>query len=81
MLTVTSLGFSQKEERSEECIKNISLSQMYGQQKMYRDALNFFVKAYEACGIDGLEKADWNNTKIFCKRLIKSEKTLQLNQI
>ena len=74
MLTVTSLGFSQKEERSEECIKNISLSQMYGQQKMYRDALNFFVKAYEACGIDGLEKADWNNTKIFCKRLIKSEK-------
>ena len=74
MLAVTSIGFSQEDNRSEECVKMLSLSQMYGQQGMDQDALNFFAKAYEACGLENLEKADWNNTKIFCKKLIKLEK-------
>ena len=74
MLAVTSFGFSQEDNRSEDCKKNLKLSQTYGQQKMNQDALNFFAKAYDACGLENLEKADWNNTKIFCKRLIKAEK-------
>jgi hypothetical protein len=73
-IAATSFGFSQEDNRSEECVKYLSLSQMYGQQKMNQDALNFFAKAYEACGIENLEKADWNNTKIFCKKLIRLEK-------
>lgn len=72
MLAVTSLGFSQQDE--EECKKNRSLTGMYAGQKMWRDAANFFILSYDACGLEGLERADWNNAKIIYKKLIKAEK-------
>lgn len=72
ILTITSFGFAQ--EKSEECKKNRSLAPVYAQQKMWRDAANFFLKAYAECGLEGLEKKDWNNAKIIYKNLIKAEK-------
>lgn len=74
MLAVTSLGFSQTSENPEECKEKRALIPMYAQQKMYRDAANFFQDAYAVCGMDGLERADWNNAKIIFKKLIKVEK-------
>ena len=62
LLTITSLGFAQI--NADECVKNRSLTGTYAQQKMWRDAANFFVKSYNTCGLEGLEKTDWNNAKI-----------------
>ena len=74
MLAVTGLGFSQTSENPEECKEKRALITLYAKQKMYRDAANFFEEAYVVCGMDGLERADWNNAKIIFKKLIKAEK-------
>lgn len=73
MLAVTSLGFSQEKEPSNECKEKLSLVAMYAQQKMYRDAANFFQQAYTVCGTESMVTADWNNAKIIYKKLIKAE--------
>lgn len=72
LLTVTSFGFAQK--NTEDCTKFRALAGDYGTQGMHLDALRFHVKAFNACGLEGLEKTDWNNAKIFVKALIKAEK-------
>lgn len=72
ILTITSFGYAQ--DKSEDCKKFRNLTGMYAQQKMWRDAANFFVQSYNECGLDGLEKKDWNNAKIIYKNLIKVEK-------
>lgn len=71
LLTLTSLSFAQT--NPEECTKMRALTGQYAQQKMWRDAANFFVKSFHACGLEGLEKTDWNNAKIIYKALIKEE--------
>ncbi|MGV6861989.1 MAG: tetratricopeptide repeat protein [Putridiphycobacter sp.] len=72
ILSVTSIGFAQEQS---ECDKNRGLMALYAKNKMYRDALNFFAKAYEVCGgEEGLEFVDWNNARIITKKLLKIEK-------
>jgi len=71
-LTITTFSFSQG--NAEECKKYRGLTGMYAGQKAWRDAANFFVKSFEICGLEGLEKGDWNNAKIIYKNLIKAEK-------
>jgi tetratricopeptide (TPR) repeat protein len=72
LLSVTTT-FSFSQEQS-ECDKMRGFTSLYAQQKMYRDAANFFIKSYNICGIEGLQKVDWNNAKIIYKQLIKAEK-------
>jgi len=72
ILTISTFSFSQT--NAEECKKNRGLTGLYAGQKAWRDAANFFVLSYTACGLEGLEKSDWNNAKIIYKNLIKAEK-------
>jgi hypothetical protein len=71
-LTITTFSFSQTD--AESCKKYRGLTGMYAGQKAWRDAANFFVQSYTTCGLEGLEKSDWNNAKIIYKNLIKAEK-------
>ncbi len=71
ILSVTTIGFAQEQS---ECDKMRGFTALYAQQKMNRDAADFFVKAYNICGKDGLEFKDWNNARIIYKRLLKAEK-------
>ena len=67
----TTLGFSQEQS---ECDKARGFTALYAQNKMWRDASNFFLEAYKICGMDGLEFKDWNNARIIYKNLLKAEK-------
>jgi hypothetical protein len=71
-LTITTFSFSQTD--ADNCKKYRGLTGMYAGQKAWRDAANFFVQSYTSCGLEGLEKSDWNNAKIIYKNLIKGEK-------
>jgi len=71
ILSVTTLGFSQEQS---ECDKARGFTAMYAQNKMWRDASNFFLDSYRLCGMEGLEQKDWNNARIIYKNLIKLEK-------
>ena len=66
----TTFGFSQQSD----CDKARGYTAMYAQNKMWRDASNFFLEAYNLCGMDGLEIKDWNNARIIYKNLLKAEK-------
>lgn len=70
LIAFTTFGFAQEQD---DCTKYRGLTPIYAKQKMWRDAANFFVKAYNECGTEGLEKADFNNAKIIYKSLIKEE--------
>jgi hypothetical protein len=71
LISLTSIGFAQKNEA--DCTKFRALTGQYAQQKMWRDAADFFIKSYHACGLEGLEQTDWNNAKIIYRKLIKVE--------
>lgn len=71
IMTVTGLSFGQEKN---ECAEKLNFTGLYAQQKMWRDAANFFIEGYQICGLEGLKKADWNNAKIIYKNLIKAEK-------
>lgn len=72
ILTISTFSFSQTDV--DKCAKNRGLTGLYAGQKAWRDAANFFVKSYTFCGLEGLEKSDWNNAKIIYKQLIRAEK-------
>jgi hypothetical protein len=67
----TTFGFSQEQS---DCDKARGFTAMYAQNKMWRDASNFFLESYKLCGLDGLEQKDWNNARIIYKNLLKTEK-------
>jgi len=67
----TNLGFSQAQS---DCDKARGLTSLYAQNKMWRDATNFFLDAYKHCGKDVLEQNDWNTARISYKQLLKKEK-------
>jgi tetratricopeptide (TPR) repeat protein len=67
----TTIGFSQGQS---DCDKARGFTAMYAQNKMWRDASNFFLEAYKLCGMEGLEQKDWNNARIIYKNLLKAEK-------
>mgnify|MGYP000179785748 CR=1 FL=1 len=70
-LAITTFGFSQA---GDKCAEARGLTGLYAGQKAWPDASNFFVQSFKECGLEGLEKSDWNNAKIIYKNLIKAEK-------
>jgi len=73
-IAIASIGFSQDENLSEDCKKFKSLYPTYEKNKMHRDAANFFMKAYNTCGVENINVKDWNNARIIYKNLYKAEK-------
>jgi len=74
LLTLTISTFSFSQTNDEACAKARGLTGLYAGQKAWGDASSFFVQSYTICGLEGLEKSDWNNAKIIYKNLIKVEK-------
>lgn len=63
----------QQRELSDECKKFLSLEGTYGEQGMWRDAANFFIKAYAACGEENFDQTDWKNARAIYSELLKAE--------
>ncbi len=73
MLTgAQSFAQDQPRELSDECKKQLSLMGTYGEQGMWRDAANFFIKAHKACGEENLDQTDWSNARAIYTKLIKA---------
>ncbi|PZE18696.1 hypothetical protein DNU06_02385 [Putridiphycobacter roseus] len=68
-------SIAQERVLSEDCKKYLSLMGTYGEQEMWRDAANFFVKAYTACGEEKLDHTDWNNARAIYTSMLKIDTT------
>lgn len=62
-----------QKELSDDCKKNISYMGLYGEQKAWRDAANFFIKAVKFCGPENLDGTDWSNARAIFSSLSKEE--------
>ncbi len=58
---------------SDDCGKWRSLYYQYLKQKLYRDAANFWQKAVDACGEEGLDAKFYTNGRYIYSKLVKEE--------
>jgi hypothetical protein len=75
-------AMTQTKKEIKQCNKNRALVSMYAQKRMWSDASEYFIKAYNLGGLSGLEKADWNNARIIYTNLIEYERdTIILSEL
>lgn len=66
-------SYAQDSTATDDCAKWRSLYYQYLKQKMYRDAGNFWTKAIESCGEEGLDSKFYTNGRYIYSKLLKAE--------